>query len=341
MPSTPGPQVPGGYPRDSVVFGTNQWDHSTAPTAQSSLFSTAKTYLSAPKAYLPPAVASYFPAQADSSNTSDSSTPTGSPAHTPLHTDGSIASDFSTHAHAGRGSSRSASLTPTERAPTVGSTWSYAPSLNADPTADPSSNATSVPTTVADPPAIEPRTIQLAPAVVPVPSVALPASNVNADANPSSNANPASESSPLSSSTTSSPSAYSPSTQATTPSSASPASPHAKFVLPPRPTPHGFGASVKRFASLRHRDRAEKRAPPPSAFASAGNARGASPDSAHSPVMSTVTGEGEQSSPASPPMPRRHSLLRTLRGEATVIAGRVRGDRAKVERGKKMVAGEV
>jgi hypothetical protein len=48
------------HPRNSVVFSTNQRDHS-APLAQSGgLLAAAKTYLPAPKAYLPPVVASYF-----------------------------------------------------------------------------------------------------------------------------------------------------------------------------------------------------------------------------------------------------------------------------------------
>ncbi|KAF7376517.1 hypothetical protein MSAN_00067700 [Mycena sanguinolenta] len=87
VPSTPGPELPGGYPRNSTVFTTNQWDHSAqkAQKGESSLFSTAKTYLSAPKAYLPPAVASYFPAHVDpaSLKPSSASSPPGSPGHTP------------------------------------------------------------------------------------------------------------------------------------------------------------------------------------------------------------------------------------------------------------------
>jgi len=33
--------------------------------------------------------------------------------------------------------------------------------------------------------------------------------------------------------------------------------------------------------------------------------------------------------------------MRTLRGEAAVLAGRVRGDPERVERGKRIMAGEV
>ncbi|KAF7362735.1 hypothetical protein MVEN_00622800 [Mycena venus] len=54
MPSTPGPEVPGGYPRNSVVFATNKWDR------PSSKGKSGPGLLAATKAYLPPAVASYF-----------------------------------------------------------------------------------------------------------------------------------------------------------------------------------------------------------------------------------------------------------------------------------------
>ncbi|KAJ7726164.1 hypothetical protein DFH07DRAFT_1001890 [Mycena maculata] len=128
MPSTPGPQFPGGYPRNSVVFATNKWDHAGQEkdnTQGSSLLATAKTYVAAPAAYLPSAVTSYFPdvsaSNASSSTNSDSDTTSnadGSPntigVHTPyprdgppLNTDGSmsVASDFSTRMYAGSGSS--------------------------------------------------------------------------------------------------------------------------------------------------------------------------------------------------------------------------------------------
>ncbi|KAJ6498877.1 hypothetical protein C8R45DRAFT_1210765 [Mycena sanguinolenta] len=419
MPSTPGPEVPGGYPRDSVVFNTNKWDSSTQK-AQSSLFSTAKTYLSAPKAYLPPAVASYFRASPSRSfslsislvslvpifsglpssaahvdpaslDPSSASAPPGSPGHTPgvaLHTDGSIASDFSTHAHAGRGSSRGASAAPTPIPSPVDpdQTAAFVPISTGNSTAGPAPPVDAkeerpVSTlTVVDSPANKPSKSQPAdPGVVPLPSVA-PFSSIltstgrarpptpppKADPEPFLNgnsANPTSEATPPSSAA-SSPSTYSTQSQSATASTApsSPASPatHTKFV--PSAMPYGedkdkdkgFNASMRRFTSLRGRRREGGAQAPPSAFTGAGHARGASLDSSSASLPTTaappstsaaVSGSspalGDQAQGQGPTMKRRHSLLRTLRGEATVLAGRVRGDKAKVDRGKRMVAGEV
>ncbi|KAJ7857475.1 hypothetical protein B0H14DRAFT_691264 [Mycena olivaceomarginata] len=40
IPSTPGPELPGGYPRNSVVFANNQWDRSTAPKKKRGLLAS-------------------------------------------------------------------------------------------------------------------------------------------------------------------------------------------------------------------------------------------------------------------------------------------------------------
>ncbi|KAJ7732847.1 hypothetical protein B0H16DRAFT_1732577 [Mycena metata] len=53
IPSTPGPDVPGGYPRNSIVFASNQRDNSAKSKTKPGLFAAAKNYL-------PPALASYL-----------------------------------------------------------------------------------------------------------------------------------------------------------------------------------------------------------------------------------------------------------------------------------------
>ncbi|KAJ7117213.1 hypothetical protein C8R43DRAFT_1037664 [Mycena crocata] len=122
MPSTPGPEVPGGYPRNSVVFATNKWDHRSAK-APSQAKSEPSGMLANAATYLPPAVASYFPPQPSSSSataehrtTAHTLSPPGSTPYVyPLPTDSSAVSansNFSTQAHAGTGSSRG-TLTPT------------------------------------------------------------------------------------------------------------------------------------------------------------------------------------------------------------------------------------
>ncbi|KAJ7328350.1 hypothetical protein DFH08DRAFT_1023783 [Mycena albidolilacea] len=350
MPSTPGPEVPGGYPRNSVVFEGNQWDRPAAEP-QTGLLTKAKNFLPAPTTYLPPAVASYFPTHADASSTA-SSTPTGSPAHTPggaMYTDSSAASNFSSRAYAGTASSRG-TLTPTPTPselngasdPHSTSNSTSAPNDDADaalaPTADAKPATSAAPVTARPDPGVVPL-----PSVVPFSSVlasngrspplASPASTSvpptpppKADLSPivgspvsplSNNTNSASDSS-----TSTTPSAYSTaSTASTSPSPSSPQTKQATFVLSPMPPPPhnnaGFSASVKRFASLRRRDGDAKGAPP-SAFggvsAGAGHARGASLDSA-------VPAPASPTNVAAAPKPtRRASFLRTLRE----VAGKVR-----------------
>ncbi|KAF8214850.1 hypothetical protein K438DRAFT_2008965 [Mycena galopus ATCC 62051] len=388
MPSTPGPEFPGGYPRNSVVFGTNQWDHSTsAPKEQSGnggLFATAKTYLAAPTAYLPPAVASYFPVQSDASNNTSStasSTPTGSPGHTPVVGLPTDSSTFSTHAQGGRGSSRGSSATSTPL-PTPGEQRvtfdSQPPTIIPDTVpdvADPAPASKPLPPApvVNSPPASKAAD----PGVVPLPSVApfssvltstgrtAPILNSNSTSDPSSTPNPPvaalPPTSPTSISSASTPSAYSTTSASPSTAPSSPASPHTKFATMPAPHSHSsFSASVKRFASMRRREKGTSA--PPSAFAGAGveqeaHVRGASLDSSApslslagspsvvgaSPLSANATDtsvNGSDSSPK-PTHSRRSSFLRTLRGEATLIAGKVRGDKERVERGRRMVTGQV
>jgi hypothetical protein len=107
--------------------------------------------------------------------------------------------------------------------------------------------------------------------------------------------------------------------------------------------------TVRRFASVSRRRGADgtgipEEGPPPSAL---GHGRGVSLDSsarAASSASGTAVDTGKavsESEPRAGKRSRRSSLLRTLRGEATVFAGRVRGDKERVERGKRMLAGEV
>ncbi|KAJ6592555.1 hypothetical protein B0H19DRAFT_1224474 [Mycena capillaripes] len=148
VPSTPGPELPGGYPRNSVVFSTNQWDHSTAKNEEPATKPNGTSgLLAATKAYLPPAVASYFPLGANASNTTSSSSSSdtispGSAGHTPsvaLHTPSSVMSDsdFSTRAYAGSGSSRALST------PTQGDFPPASPNPEAAGDADPATDADS------------------------------------------------------------------------------------------------------------------------------------------------------------------------------------------------------
>ncbi|KAJ7686342.1 hypothetical protein B0H17DRAFT_1136895 [Mycena rosella] len=157
--STPGFEVPGGYPRDSTVFAGNKWDNRDA---QPGMLAAAKTYLpgiQAPsanaKAHLPPAVASYFPAASTSSDSVSSSyriahANSNPNVHTPypINTDGSITSTFSTHAYAG---SDRGTITPIPSSPTPSTPRERTPS----------------------PPAEERRRTQLIdPGVVPLPGAA-------------------------------------------------------------------------------------------------------------------------------------------------------------------------
>ncbi|KAJ7617696.1 hypothetical protein DFH06DRAFT_1342842 [Mycena polygramma] len=73
MPSTPGPEVPGGYPRNSVVFASNQWEKGKKGK---------KGLLASTKAFLP----SYFPSSSSSSSRSASTSPGSTPSTDPPRT---------------------------------------------------------------------------------------------------------------------------------------------------------------------------------------------------------------------------------------------------------------
>ncbi|KAJ7467566.1 hypothetical protein FB451DRAFT_1482873 [Mycena latifolia] len=360
MPSSPGLEVPGGYPRNSVVFAGNKWDHGDR---QAPLLAAAKTYLPAvpppiakAKAYLPPAVASYFPST-EATPTSDGNGNLSVPAPYPMNTDGSAASDFSTRAYVGSGSSRG-TLTPVpsdfhsgsmQGAPSTPGEHSHSPSGSSEalqrPVSDASTGATSAPPP--SPPAEEHRRTQLIdPGVVPLPSVApfvsaLVPTHPTVATSPSAHAASPSASSSSGSASTSSPSTAS--TMTTPPSS--PAS--AK-------SPSGFArwASLRRAPGSKAASPPSKGSAPPSAFAkSAHRASADSPSSPPSAFAKSATGRASLDAPptyqftpmaqseAEAPPKRRASLLRTLRGEAKVLSGKMRRDPARVEAGRRMMGG--
>ncbi|KAJ7511486.1 hypothetical protein B0H11DRAFT_1899942 [Mycena galericulata] len=111
-----------------------------------------------------------------------------------------------------------------------------------------------------------------------------------------------------------------------------------------------------RFASLRGgAGKKEGEGAPPSAFGGKGHARGGSLDSspvsvsapsalksatqAPAPAQAQAQAQAQGDTTAKPPV-RKPSLLRTLRGEAKVLAGRVRRDPGRVEKGRRMIDGE-
>ncbi|KAJ6580020.1 hypothetical protein DFH09DRAFT_1444392 [Mycena vulgaris] len=352
-PSTPGLEVPGGYPRNSVVFSSNKWDNRGAQAPGPGLLAAAKNYLpSVPapianaKAYLPPAVASYFPPASEANTARVAKANSNLSVHTPypINTDGSAASDFSTRAYAGSGSSR-ANLTPTQgdfSAPsasppsTPGAHSHSNPStsgVDADSTGRPLPDASTAPT--AAPHDEGHRTQLIDSGVQPLPATELLPSV------PSSS--PAHAASPSNSNSTSSSSTPSSSSMNTPPSSSA----SATSAKPP-------GSGFVRWASrsLSKRSPASKTSSPPSAFARASADSPSSPPSAFAaPARASLDSSpsAPPSAPAAfkltpmdtstPPPKRRASLLRTLRGEATVFAGRVRRDPARVEKGRRMMGG--
>ncbi|KAJ7176329.1 hypothetical protein C8R43DRAFT_557263 [Mycena crocata] len=382
MPSTPGPEVPGGYPRNSVVFATNKWDHRSGLTAKAP---------SQPKSQ-GPAGASYFPPQPSSSSASPSLAARGNNSYTPsppgftpyvypLPTDSSAIStnsNFSTEAHADTDSSRG-TLTPTgsgatsnlPRAPNsyahltdghpptpgsgLRSHFSDDSSLPPTPDLRGSDNgerATSrdstapAPTRDLDHPRTQlaDRGIEALPSVAPfaAASAFIPTRIVSPETSvppltPSTGAIPPSAnltSSPVNSSSSGSSGTRS---ALSTPSTA-PSSPLSASASSPKASPHSplgnmrnIGSSLSRFASRRgHRKGVSVDSPPPSAFGVRGE-RASLDSRVPAPAAS-----------ASPTLPAAHkpSLLRTLRGEAKIISGRIRRDPARVEQGKRMVGGE-
>ncbi|KAJ7734354.1 hypothetical protein DFH07DRAFT_844896 [Mycena maculata] len=368
VPSTPGPEFPGGYPRNSVVFATNKWDHADQQkdnTQGSSLLATAKTYVAAPAAYLPSAVTSYFPdvsvSNASSSSSTDSDTDTtpnadGSPntvgVHTPypragppLNTDGSmsVASDFSTRAYAGSGSSRGLTSVqsdfPASSAASDSDTYTMSDArAQQHPYAG---NASSPPSSETAPPAVSepPATAD----VTPLPSVAPFATLLASNTKP----HPAPTTTPPGQ--TASPSPIPPAYPSTPSGSGSNASgPSTPPSSPGSPKKLGSGF----FATLRR----GKAAAPPSSFGAGAGARGSldssDPNSTSTAPATTGTTNGnghargaslDSGSPSTnanaQTSARKPSLLRTLRGEAKVLNGKMRRDPGRVEAGRRMLSG--
>ncbi|KAJ6592592.1 hypothetical protein B0H19DRAFT_1055299 [Mycena capillaripes] len=352
MPSTPGPQPPGGYPRNSVVFATNQWDHS-AETGKPGL-------LAATKAHLPQAVAAFLPPSTDLRSPLHRSSSAG---HTPgiaLYTP----SSGSGNGVASDSDSSTPMPTPGEFPTPGGRTFGARASSNlnhstsADAERDYFGAATVAGATALEEEELddtaEPLPILVHPDPAPASDLAPapPAASLLAAASPSSstsNSNSSSSGSGLSNAST-------PSTASTTPSSlpsiSSPKSlKYAPSTSPSRPSvtkagsAAGFGATVRRFASVRSRARRAEEAQaqgPGDGQKEEGveHARGVSLDASASPAVESKPGATSGSSPtppsstSSPPTAtatakpsRRASIMRTLRGEAALLAGRVRGIR--------------
>ncbi|KAJ6462293.1 hypothetical protein C8R47DRAFT_1158656 [Mycena vitilis] len=317
LPSTPGPQLPGGYPRDSVVFSTNQWAP-PEPGAAPAKKGKGKGLLAATKAYLPPAVTSYFPQTSAPStpiaeNPSPSTPKAGGEGEgvAPLNTDGSAASDsdFSTRAYAGTPAGRG------EATPTQGVAFSESE------LATPTNGAGELPLSKLNPASLkkpEGEPVDLAAGVVPIPSVAPFASVLTSTgrAPPSAAPPPATAAdasiSPVSSNL-SNPNSKNSASTANTSLPASPTTPAVKktrFVMEPMPSDSSPPSSpqpdspsakgFKRFTSVR-------RKAAPSANGDATTEDGVAPNGvgADAPTeKGTGTGKGKHS--------RRASLMHKL-----------------------------
>ncbi|KAJ7469354.1 hypothetical protein B0H11DRAFT_1394070 [Mycena galericulata] len=344
LPSTPGPVVPGGYPRNSVVFAGNQWDRSQRSGNES--FGTGTGLFTAAKTYLPPAVTSYFPDVPSPSSSSSPSTngttsktrtnphtswnptATAHAGHTPyphtpphlLNTDGSTASaasDFSTRAAYAASEASRGTATP------VPSTYTYTAPQQEEGDLRPRATSGLMPSH----PGVGSARTGLSAAATPI--------------SPSASASSGSGSGTSSAVTT-------PSTAPSSPGPAVSFSPQSPAMNSPKTKTSPF----VRFASLRRGKGAEKKeGAGPSSFA--GHARGGSLDSssvsapsalkapAQAQAQAEAQGNAANPTATAKPVGRKPSLLRTLRGEAKVLAGRVRRDPGRVEKGRRMIEGEV
>ncbi|KAJ7723062.1 hypothetical protein B0H16DRAFT_344136, partial [Mycena metata] len=347
MPSTPGPDVPGGYPRNSTVFASNQWDKNAKSKSKPGLFAAAKNYL-------PPAVASYLP------KSGATPTPNGL-APPPLNRDGStgaVSDNFSTRAYAGSGSSRDVGTPlatplpsdfPSPPTSPPHDTASRALSHNPYFPPAPGAGATTVESPVEKEPVVEKKVERKE--VIPVPTgqsatAATPAPTASAAPADTDKLSPVSAAS-TTSNTNSTFSGTAPSSVSTAPSS--PASPTSaggakkpQFVLDPlapepaSPKSSKFANTLARLGSRRRVDTvagAGASAPPSSFNAGSGHAR------ARSEGGTTEFGANAANGGKGVAPKRSGSLLRTLRGEATVLAGRMRRDPGRVERGRRMMDG--
>ncbi|KAF7300441.1 hypothetical protein HMN09_00927800 [Mycena chlorophos] len=294
LPSTPGPDVPGGYPRDSVVFAGNKWDRESEPRT--------RPQRGGMLSYLPAGVASYFhhppgSSHADSDSLDNAST-TSAPG-TPgvlLHTDGSIAtttSNFSTRAYAGSRSSRpstasAATMTLPQPEPLAN------PSASANTTTD-----KALPTTPPSnpPPAGAPLHTEPIPAVAPLAGLtAFAHLHTPPTAKPTGKADDAEKS-------------------------------------PPR--------LLDRFKTLRrgggrgHRQTASESSMPNPAAALRVENRSPSVEAPAAMGLGTEAQAHESSTAKS--KSGSNALMRTLRGEAKVFAGKITRDAGKVEAGRRIM----
>ncbi|KAJ7511476.1 hypothetical protein B0H11DRAFT_1955224 [Mycena galericulata] len=369
MPSTPGPVVPGGYPRNSGVFAGNQWDHSqngsSGTGTGAGLFATARTYL-------PPGMASYFP-DVPASSTSTSPAPPTSTTPPLLNTDGSTASDFSTRAAYAASDSWSRGARAGAGTPTpVPSEYTYT-AAQQQRTQPQQAEEGAVQWDEGEEgqeekPGVRPRaTSGLVPSHPGVGAAAAAPSTLPAS--------PASPVSPVSTPTPSPPTSSAvttPSTAPSSPASHSPTSIDASFWASPKSPPkakanansgrskakaHGgsgflrFGFGGARSASAASDSSSpsanlpapnseldstpSNAAPSSSPSSTANSANSPAPDS----ELTDADTNGTPHTKHTPAHTHKPSLLRTLRGEATVLAGRVRRDPGRVERGRRMIDG--
>nr|GAT44507.1 predicted protein [Mycena chlorophos] len=300
LPSTPGPDVPGGYPRDSVVFAGNKWDREeetrTRPQRGGML------------SYLPAGVASYFHHPPGSSHADSDSVDNASTTSTPgtpgvlLHTDGSIAtttSNFSTRAYAGSRSSRPS----TASAATMTATPLPEPPAQTSASANPTTDK-ALPTT----PPSNPPPADAAPPLhtEPIPAVA-PLAGLTAFAH-----------------------LHTPPT--TKPTGKAPGDDAEKS--PPR--------LLDRFKTLRrggggrgHRQTASESSVPNPTQAARVENRSPSVEAPAAMGLGTEAQAHESSTAKS--KSSSNALMRTLRGEAKVFAGKITRDAGKVEAGRRIM----
>ncbi|KAJ7048223.1 hypothetical protein C8F01DRAFT_1193816 [Mycena amicta] len=343
MPSTPGPEVPGGYPRNSVVFAENKWDRKGG----------IMSYF--------PGAGSYFPDQPISSsqtstpNASAPSTPSGN--SYPLNTDGSVASNLSTRAVAGSSPAASSrgTLTPVpsdfqavpgRESVSSASDWSQASAIGDTPT-DSETEVTSAPTRQHDDESRQPAPpaalqTEAIPSVAPLAGLSAFAHIHAPTAGPKDNSK--TTPTPIPASSLTGPRSNAPSTALSSP--VSPVS--VKSKSPDQPTTSTASSRLLgRFASV-HRGPGHRKA---ASESTAPSAFGTGPRRGHPSAAAVLTdvelGDGvtlpslpssTSSGPSANAKPRRtHSLMRTLRGEAKVLAGKVTRDAGKVQEGKRMV----
>ncbi|CAK5282045.1 unnamed protein product [Mycena citricolor] len=345
-----GPDFPGGYPRDSVVFATNAWEKPAKnPQGAAASEANGMGLLSTAKSYLPQNLnignpASYFSSahiSAPESKKTEGTGPYKDSLHTPhppsLNTDGTVYSDFSTRAFLG--SSRSTTPVPSDVAhasPSQPSTpgasvEAASPHVRAE-TLD--SNAVATPTPQQQP-VVEssgpesPRQVVALPSVAPFATAfvnSVPKSN-EAQSPPVAAAQTSQPPLPVSPSTSSSSSSSGRETTLSPPSSPEVAPPHHL------PTHHRF--------TLRRKHGRDS-----NGNGATGHAKGVSVDFA-SP--SGPVPESPRRASLDEPQPQHHSILssqpkrswiRNLRGEVKVLSGRMRHDQRKIEEGRKMMSGD-